>query len=123
MRHLATLLRHRDRSRIAPWRGYLRLFLAAVSRLQARSEPLYRGVARDLRSDYAEDPTVIVTDTPEEVSLRKVVGTNQTYVGIAAAGEVAVITAALDNLIKGAAGQALQNFNVACGFDERTGLQ
>ena len=34
-----------------------------------------------------------------------------------------VIVACLDNLIKGAAGQAVQNFNVACGFDERTGLQ
>jgi N-acetyl-gamma-glutamyl-phosphate reductase len=28
----------------------------------------------------------------------------------------------LDNLVKGAAGQALQNFNVAYGFDERTAL-
>jgi len=33
-----------------------------------------------------------------------------------------VIVSVLDNLIKGAAGQALQNFNVACGFDERTAL-
>src|SRR5688572_5026231 len=33
-----------------------------------------------------------------------------------------VIVACLDNLVKGAAGQALQNFNVACGFEERTGL-
>jgi len=33
-----------------------------------------------------------------------------------------VIVACLDNLVKGAAGQALQNFNVACGLDERTGL-
>ncbi len=33
-----------------------------------------------------------------------------------------VIVACLDNLVKGAAGQALQNFNVACRFDERTGL-
>jgi N-acetyl-gamma-glutamyl-phosphate reductase len=33
-----------------------------------------------------------------------------------------VIVTCLDNLIKGAAGQALQNFNVACGFDERTAL-
>jgi N-acetyl-gamma-glutamyl-phosphate reductase len=29
----------------------------------------------------------------------------------------------LDNLVKGAAGQAIQNFNVICGFDERTGLR
>ena len=33
-----------------------------------------------------------------------------------------VIVACLDNLVKGAAGRALQNFNVACGFEERTGL-
>jgi N-acetyl-gamma-glutamyl-phosphate reductase len=33
-----------------------------------------------------------------------------------------VIVACLDNLVKGAAGQALQNFNVACGLDERMGL-
>jgi N-acetyl-gamma-glutamyl-phosphate reductase len=33
-----------------------------------------------------------------------------------------VIVSCLDNLVKGAAGQALQNFNVACGVDERTGL-
>ena len=34
-----------------------------------------------------------------------------------------VLVACLDNLVKGAAGQALQNFNVACGFDERTALR
>jgi N-acetyl-gamma-glutamyl-phosphate reductase len=33
-----------------------------------------------------------------------------------------ILVSALDNLIKGAAGQAIQNFNVALGFDERTGL-
>ena len=33
-----------------------------------------------------------------------------------------VLVACLDNLVKGAAGQALQNFNVAHGFDEREGL-
>jgi N-acetyl-gamma-glutamyl-phosphate reductase len=33
-----------------------------------------------------------------------------------------VIVACLDNLVKGAAGQAVQNFNVACDFDERTAL-
>ena len=33
-----------------------------------------------------------------------------------------VMVAVLDNLVKGAAGQAIQNFNVALGFDERTGL-
>jgi N-acetyl-gamma-glutamyl-phosphate reductase len=39
----------------------------------------------------------------------------------AAAGR-AVVVSVIDNLLKGAAGQAVQNFNVAHGFDERTGI-
>ncbi|HEY0075438.1 MAG TPA: hypothetical protein VGB77_15170, partial [Abditibacteriaceae bacterium] len=35
----------------------------------------------------------------------------------------AILISAEDNLIKGAAGQALQNMNIMCGFDEREGLQ
>ena len=34
----------------------------------------------------------------------------------------AVVVGAVDNLVKGAAGQAIQNFNLACGFDETTAL-
>ena len=34
-----------------------------------------------------------------------------------------VLVACIDNLVKGAAGQAVQNFNVAYGFDEALGLQ
>ncbi|MBR1420970.1 MAG: N-acetyl-gamma-glutamyl-phosphate reductase [Selenomonadaceae bacterium] len=33
-----------------------------------------------------------------------------------------IVLSAIDNLVKGAAGQAVQNFNIACGFDENTGL-
>ena len=33
-----------------------------------------------------------------------------------------IVLSAIDNLVKGAAGQAVQNFNIACGFDEKTGL-
>lgn len=74
------------------------------------------------RADYAGDPTVVVADTPEDVSLRKVVGTNQTMVGVAAAGDVCVVTAALDNLLKGAAGQAVENMNLVLGWPRTTGL-
>jgi N-acetyl-gamma-glutamyl-phosphate reductase len=75
-----------------------------------------------LRADYQDDPTVVVKATPEDVSLRKVVGTNQTHVGIAAAGDIAVVTAALDNLLKGAAGQAVENMNLVLGLPRTTGL-
>ena len=36
--------------------------------------------------------------------------------------DLAIVTSAIDNLVKGAAGQALQNVNVMCGWDETTGL-
>jgi N-acetyl-gamma-glutamyl-phosphate reductase len=36
---------------------------------------------------------------------------------------VLIVMAAIDNLVKGAAGQAIQNMNIMCGFPERTGLE
>ncbi len=39
-----------------------------------------------------------------------------------ASGGRIVLVAVIDNLVKGAAGQAIQNLNVMLGFDERTGL-
>ena len=33
-----------------------------------------------------------------------------------------IVLSAIDNLVKGAAGQAVQNFNIACGFEEKMGL-
>lgn len=74
------------------------------------------------RADYADDPTVMVMETPEDVSLRKVVGTNQTMIGVAAAGDICVVTAALDNLLKGAAGQAVENMNLVLGLPRTEGL-
>jgi N-acetyl-gamma-glutamyl-phosphate reductase len=37
-------------------------------------------------------------------------------------GNRVVVVSAIDNLVKGASGQAIQNMNVMCGFDERDGL-
>lgn len=48
--------------------------------------------------------------------------TNFCDIGFATRGRQAVIFSALDNLVKGAAGQAIQNMNLMCGFDEKTGL-
>ncbi|MGE0549945.1 MAG: N-acetyl-gamma-glutamyl-phosphate reductase [Kofleriaceae bacterium] len=75
-----------------------------------------------MRADYADDPTVTVMKTPEDVSLRKVVGTNQTHIGVAASGDVAVVTAAIDNLMKGAASQAIENMNIMLRLPRVTGL-
>jgi N-acetyl-gamma-glutamyl-phosphate reductase len=59
---------------------------------------------------------------PDKVTLKRVVGTNACHVGAAADDDVVVSIGAIDNLLKGAAGQALQNLNLMNGWDETTGL-
>jgi N-acetyl-gamma-glutamyl-phosphate reductase len=59
---------------------------------------------------------------PDKVTLKRVVGTNACHVGATADEDVVVSIGAIDNLLKGAAGQALQNLNLMNGWDETTGL-
>jgi N-acetyl-gamma-glutamyl-phosphate reductase len=59
---------------------------------------------------------------PAEVMLKRVVGTNLAQVGATANQDVVVAIGAIDNLLKGAAGQALQNLNRMNGWDEDLGL-
>jgi len=76
------------------------------------------------REDYADDPTVSIAPTPEEVSLRRVVGTNTCRIGVASDDRgVVVVAAALDNLLKGAAGQAVENLNTMLGLPRTSGLE
>jgi N-acetyl-gamma-glutamyl-phosphate reductase len=81
-------------------------------------------LAARYREDYAGDPTVSIAPTPEEVSLRRVVGTNTCRIGIASDDRgIVVVTAALDNLLKGAAGQAVENLNTMLGLPRTLGLE
>lgn len=94
----------------------------ATINLRLRAPQTSEQLTQVLRDAYAGDPTVVVAATPEDVGLRKIVGTNHCMVGVAAAGDVCVVTAALDNLLKGAAGQAVENLNVVLGLPRTTGL-
>jgi N-acetyl-gamma-glutamyl-phosphate reductase len=72
---------------------------------------------------YRDEPFIRLTgDALPEI--KHVAWTNFCDLGwrLASGSGRLVIVACLDNLVNGAAGQALQNLNVACGFDERTGL-
>jgi N-acetyl-gamma-glutamyl-phosphate reductase len=75
------------------------------------------------RARYANEPFVSIAPSADHVSLHDVVGTNKCRIGwtLSERGEL-VITSAIDNLVKGAAGQAVQNLNLMLGLDERTGL-
>ena len=75
-----------------------------------------------LMAAYAESPFVKVSPEGTLPDIHGVVFTNDCHIGIVTSGTRTVVVSAIDNLVKGAAGQALQNFNVACGFDERTAL-
>jgi N-acetyl-gamma-glutamyl-phosphate reductase len=79
-------------------------------------------VAECLRDSYARTPFVRAV-APGEVRLAGVVGTNLALVGASADDDVVVAVGAIDNLLKGAAGQALQNLNASRGWDETLGLE
>ena len=82
-----------------------------------------RDVADAMGSAYRDAPFVRLRgETLPEI--KHVAYTNFCDIGwrVDAATGRLVMVAVLDNLVKGAAGQAIQNFNVALGFDERTGL-
>jgi N-acetyl-gamma-glutamyl-phosphate reductase len=93
--------------------------------IYARLRPGVGGedVERTLEAAYASSAFVRLTggDLPE---IKHVSHTNFCDIGwrISPDGRQLVMVACIDNLVKGAAGQAIQNFNVAFGFPEATGL-
>ena len=81
--------------------------------LTAEVEELYRNF-------YRESFFVRVVKGSPDINWVKT--TNFCDLGVAARGRQLAVFAALDNLVKGAAGQAVQNMNLLCGYDERTAL-
>jgi N-acetyl-gamma-glutamyl-phosphate reductase len=74
-----------------------------------------------LADAYAK--TAFVTPcSPADATLKSVVGTNYAKVGASANADIVVSVAAIDNLLKGAAGQAIQNLNLLFGLPETMGL-
>ncbi|MDB4204517.1 N-acetyl-gamma-glutamyl-phosphate reductase [Polaribacter sp.] len=58
----------------------------------------------------------------EEIHLKQVVNTNKCLIHLAKHGTKLLITSTIDNLLKGASGQAIQNLNLMYGFEETLGL-
>lgn len=71
-------------------------------------------------SYYKNEPFVHVTDLP--VSMKQVVNTNKCAISLIKHGDNLLIYSAIDNLLKGASGQAIQNLNLMYGFEEKLGL-
>ena len=80
---------------------------------------------RALRDFYAGKPWVRTFGAARLPQIKFSVNTNYCDIGFALSpdGRRAVLVSCLDNLLKGAAGQAVQNMNLMFGFDEKEGLQ
>ena len=73
------------------------------------------------RTFYADEPFTHYTD--RQVDLKQVVNTNKCLVHCEKHGNKLLVTSAIDNLLKGAVGQAVQNMNIMFGLDETIGLR
>ena len=82
-----------------------------------RSEEELRQIFRDF---YTGSAFTHVTD--HTINLKQVVNTNKGLVHVEKHGGKVLVTTAIDNLLKGASGQAVQNMNLALGLPERMGL-
>ena len=84
--------------------------------------PLDEEAARKLYADYYA-AAAFTHATTRSIDLKQVVNTNKALVGVSKYGDKLHIVSVIDNLLKGASGQAVQNMNLMFGLDETTGLR
>jgi N-acetyl-gamma-glutamyl-phosphate reductase len=85
------------------------------------TNPTAEQLAEMYRAFYADATFTHYVD--KALDLKQVVNTNKALVHVDKFGNKAVITCIIDNLLKGAVGQAVQNMNLMFGIDERSGLR
>ena len=73
-------------------------------------------------SCYANEPFVDVMPAGSLPETRSVRGSNVCRIAVYRNGQRVIVLSVIDNLVKGAAGQAVQNLNLMCGYEETTGL-
>lgn len=102
-----------------PWRGdFTRgIFVSSVISTHKSVDELKK-LYKDF---YAGHPFTIVSD--DTIDLKQVVNTNKCLIGIEKEGDKVVVHSAIDNLIKGASGQAVHNMNLMFGLEETNGIK
>jgi len=102
-----------------PWRGDFTRGIFISSQIRCDLSLIELNELYD--AFYAEHPFVSVSKEP--VFLKQVVNTNKCVINIEKVGVQIVIHSAIDNLLKGASGQAVQNMNLMFGLNETAGLK
>ena len=77
------------------------------------------------RQTYASEPFVQILPEGHLATLRHVVNTNRCTISVTQVDATSrfIVVTAIDNLLKGASGQAVQNMNLMFGLDEQAGLR
>jgi N-acetyl-gamma-glutamyl-phosphate reductase len=77
--------------------------------------------AKEIYQAYYKD-AVFTFVSENDIHMKQIVNTNKCLLHVAKHGDKLLITSTIDNLLKGASGQAIQNMNLMYGFEERLGL-
>jgi N-acetyl-gamma-glutamyl-phosphate reductase len=88
--------------------------------LYTTSEESLEDLVAKYQGFYKNEPFVTVTTT--NINMKQVVQTNKCIISLLKKGNRVLITSIIDNLTKGASGQAIQNMNLMFGLEETTGL-
>ncbi|WP_348797095.1 N-acetyl-gamma-glutamyl-phosphate reductase [Flavobacterium adhaerens] len=88
--------------------------------LYTKSEDSLENLVAKYEAFYKDQPFVTVTTT--NINMKQVVQTNKCIISLMKKGNRILITSVIDNLVKGASGQAIQNMNLMFGLEETTGL-
>ncbi len=102
-----------------PWRGDFARGIFISS--QIKCDLTLSEVSALYKKYYAAHPFVIVSEEP--IFLKQAVNTNKCFIQLEKVGNNLVIHSVIDNLLKGASGQAVQNMNLMFGLEETTGLK
>jgi len=102
-----------------PWRGdFARgIFVSSV----ITSDKSLDELQQLYKTFYSGHPFTIVSD--KTIDLKQVVNTNKCLVFLEKEGDKLAVHTAIDNLLKGASGHAVQNMNLMFGLDEKAGLK
>ena len=102
-----------------PWRGNFTRGIFISSQIKCDLE--LKEVAALYKKYYAAHPFIVLSEEP--IFLKQVVNTNKCFIQLEKVGNNLVIHSAIDNLLKGASGQAVQNMNLMFGLEETAGLK
>ena len=102
-----------------PWRGDFTRGIFVSSQMHCDWE--LNDLNKLYKEFYQDHPFTFVSE--EQIFLKQTVNNNKCFIHLEKKGDMLVVHSTIDNLLKGASGQAVQNMNLMFGLDETTGLK